>query len=253
MNVYSGVLTATGPLLAATLLFRAARGGFLSRFPFFYSYIIYILASGVFVLSVGHYRPESYPTVYWFRFMMTLLAEFAVLVEVSDRIFQPYPALRRLGRGLALFVCAVFFFSYILPSFLEPRPSSVVILDLVKKTSLTKAAIILSLLVATRYFRLPLAKNTSGILVGFSIYLATNAANFTLAEYYGKALYGQTFSAILRVSFGICLLVWTIALWRDEPFRAGDRDAQVGKEEAAVPLGYQLGRFNTVLSRLLGK
>ncbi len=249
----SSALTIIGLALLLTLIGRGWHGEFLSRFPVFYSYIAYVLVGALVTLTVSWLRPEYHANLYWLRYMLTLVVEFAVLVEISDHIFHPYPAIRRLGRFITFCICFVFFLLYVLPSLGAPQPSSIAILDFVKRTSLTKAAIILSLLGGARYFRLPLGRNISGIAAGFSIYLAVNVANFTLAERLGRSQYGEMFSTVLRSAFDFTLLTWTIALWRYEPFPAGDRDVREGKEEAAVPLGYQLGRFNTVLSRLLGK
>ncbi len=72
---------------------------------------------------------------------MSILIEFAVLVEISDHIFRPYPVIRRLGRFLALAVCAVFFAFYVLPAFLESQRASLVLLDFVKRTSLVPSTL----------------------------------------------------------------------------------------------------------------
>ncbi len=252
-HVSSDLLTASAYLLGAAILARARHGKFLSQFPFLYSYVAYVLASGLIILSIDRYRPEIYPTAYWFRFTISLIVQFAVLLEVSDHVFRPYPGIRRLGVVVVLSISGLFLFAYIIPSFLEPRTSSLAILDLVKRTSLTKAAIIIALLLAAQYFRLPLGKNVSGILVGFSIYLAANVANFNLAEHYGRALYGFIFSTTYRLANVLTLLVWTVALWRYEPVKVEAPVADEEHELPATPLRYRLWRFNTVLTRLLGK
>jgi hypothetical protein len=230
------------------------RGRFLSHFPLFYSYLGFVFCGSA--ASYYLYRriwPEHYAAFYWVYFLITLLAEFAVLVEASDHIFKPYPPICRLARFLTLCVCATFFLIYIVPSFMERRPSSAAMLDLVKRVSLTKAVIILMLLVAARYYRLPLGENISGMLLGFSLYLATNIANFTLAEKYGRALYFGTFVVVLPLSYTLSLLVWTIALWRYEPALTKGRATHAGGEGSSRSMTYQLGRFNTTLAKLLRK
>jgi hypothetical protein len=136
---------------------------------------------------VLQFWPQYYATVFWFYFLVSLLAEFAVLVEISDRIFNPYPAVRKLGRFATFCICLTFLALYVLPTLVEPQSSALAILDLVKRTSLTKAVIILALLAAAYHYRLPLGKNISGMMLGFSLYLAVNVVNFALARRMGRA------------------------------------------------------------------
>ncbi len=44
--------------------------------------------------------PQVYPSAYWIYYLVSILVEFTVLVEISDQIFQPFPAIRNLGRAL---------------------------------------------------------------------------------------------------------------------------------------------------------
>jgi hypothetical protein len=251
--MFTATLAITGFVLETALIVRAARGRFLSHFRFFYSYIAFVLAGTAASLALYRFLPIHHKSFFWFYFLITLVAEFAVLVEMSDHIFDPYPAIRQLGRFITLCTGTAFFFLYILPSLLQSRPSGITILDLVKRSSLTKAVIIIVLLAAARYYRLPLGRNISGMMLGFSGYLAINVANFALAEKYGAELYGRTFSVVGPLSFALGLLVWTIALWRYEPAIAVGWKPLEDYAGTSEPLRYQLGRFNTTLSRLLGK
>jgi hypothetical protein len=253
MAAHSLVIAVVTLVLEATLILRARQGKFLSAFPLFYSYVAYMFPATTFVLLIYWLRPEHYANVFWFHFMITLVAEFAVLMEISDHIFAPYAAVRQLGRFLTITVCAVFFIFYVFPPLLESRPSDVAITELVKRSSLTKGLIIIVLLAAARYSRLPVGRNVAGIMLGFAIYLGTNVANFALLEKHGAELYGPTFGAVGPVSFTLCLLVWTIAMWRYEPALAKARKPLEASGEFSQPLGYQLWKFNSALTRFLRK
>ena len=237
---------------ASTLLLKARRGGSLSLFPLFFCYISYLLMSGLFLLVVLSIRPAAYPGIFWYHFMITLVVEFAVLVEISDHIFNPYPAVRHLGRLLAICISAIFLF-YIVPSLTGHESSSSTILDFVKRTAVTKTAIIISLLAAARYYRLPLGKNVGGLMIGFCAYLAINVANFACAEKYGRALYGDIFGVVGPLSCHVALLIWTVAMWRYEPvLRIGSVLSENGRGPSAS-VSYQLGQFNAKLERVLRK
>lgn len=241
-------------VLEALIIFRAKRGGFLSHFPLFYSYIGFIFCGSATVyFLISHLWPQHYASSYWFYFLVTVVVEFAVLLEASDHIFKPYPSIRHLGRFLIFCISAVFFFVYILPALMQQQPSNVMILELVKRASLTKGVIILALLAAVRYFRLPLGRNISGILLGLALYLATNMANTALAEHFGYALYFRTFAVVLPLSYTLGLTMWTITLWRYEPALEVIRRIPKRPEGYSESLSDLLVRLNSTLTRLLGK
>jgi hypothetical protein len=252
-QMFSTALTVFFFLLGAILVIRAVQGKYLFRFPIFYSYIVYMVVSGAIVTGLYLAGSAHYAVAWWFRYLLSLLVEFAVVVEISDHLFSPYPAIRQLGRVLVAGICVMFFFLYVLPSLLEVRPASVTILDLAKRTSVTKAAAIIILIAAARYYDLRLGKNIAGMLVGFSFYQAVNVANFALAEAYGRQFYAQTLSTVLRLSHTLCLLVWTVSLWRYEPVLQTDRELPETAEKVSEPLAVQLGRLDTALTRLFRK
>jgi hypothetical protein len=252
MAAYSLAVWIVGTILQAVLLLRARQGRFVSRFPLFFSYVGYTLAGSVVGCSIWWLLASFYPTFYWFYFLTMLLAEFAVLVEISDHIFEPVPAIRRLGRLLVLCLSATFLVLYILPSLIHPRPSGAALLEITLRLSVTKAGIVAVLLIAAEYYRLPIQRDVGGLMLGFGLYHGVYIAALSAAGAFGKT-YAQVLWFILPLGFTLCLLVWTIALWRSEPVlanaaRIGGRAAPTGE-----PLSYQLGRFNTVLTRLLLK
>lgn len=251
MQIYFLAIAVSGLALEAALLIRAKRGRFLSQFPLFYSYIGCVLCGSTITFVVYYAWPAWYAHAFWFYFMITLLAEFAVLLEISDHTFSAYRAIRQLGRLLTIGLCGIFVAGYVLPSLARTRPSSVAIDELVKRSSLAKAVIIVVLLVVARHYRIALGKGASGLMFGFSLYLGINVINFSLAEKYGRGLYARTFEVVGPLSYSLALLVWTIALWRYEPAQAVGHPIPAGEEEIPQALGYQLGKFNAVLLRLL--
>ncbi len=236
--------------MGLAIVVRAVQGGILFRLWLFYSYLIYCLSTGVVTIGVYYLAPGSYASVYWFVFLTTVIAEFAVLAQVADCIFAPYPAIHQVGRFLTVSVCVMFIALYVGPSLLEPRPSDVAILNLVLRSSVAKAAMVIVLLGVARYFRIPLGKNIAGIMMGFSVYLALNTANFALAETYGRSQYSQTFATVWALTQTLTFSVWAVALWQPQPDLLSNREVPRDHEGVPEPLSRQLGRFNTTLTRL---
>lgn len=236
-------------LLALALLLRAWRGGTFARFPLFYTYISYMVVTGIVTLSMYAGRSPFYRQAVWARLLTGLIVEFIVLLAVSDHLFSRFPALRRLGRLLTTLLCAAFLFAYVLPALLETQMSRHIILEFLKRTSLTKVVVILTLLGVCRFFRLPMERDVVGILLGFSVFLSANIVNSTLGETFSPAVIERMFGIIGPVSYTLGLLIWTVALWNAKPVL----DAQPAGEDGtpAMSLDLRLAKLSTTLIRLL--
>lgn len=231
-----------------TILVRAIQKGSISRYPLFYSYLIYYLAAGAVDECIYVWAPAHYPTFFWIKFLTLVMAEFALLLEIGDHLFAQYPALRQLARMMTVGIALVFCLAYILPPLLERRPSEVAIFDLVKRSALTKGVIFLGLGVTARHFRIGVGRSIMGIAAGLICFLGINMANFALAQSLGRIQYGAVFSAVGIFSHTLMLLVWAVSLWRIDPALA---TGSPNPPLSGGPLMSELGKYNRELDRLL--
>ena len=239
-------------LLEALLIVRGARRGVFRFLPLLFAYLIYDFCTTGFTYCLYWVQPKSYPTAYWLCFLLSILVEFAVLVEISDHIFQPFPAIRNLGRGLTLLVCGVFGVTYVLPNLLKPQVMRSALLNFALRTSLTKAAILVVLFLTVRHFGLKLGRNVAGLMLGFAVYQGVNVANLAAARTIAPALYAGVLWIIAPAAYILCLLVWTVAIWGQAPMpvaKPAGPSLEVAPEEVALGLA----RFNNTLSRFLHK
>jgi hypothetical protein len=244
MQAFSVLLALAAPALEGTLLLRGKRQGLFDRFPLFFSYIAFAFAWSAGAQLLFRVWLDYYVSVFWYLYLLKLVVEFAVLIEISDQLFRPFPAIALLGRLVNLSLTVVLFAFYILPALVEPKGGALTVLDLVKRTSLAKALIIVALLAAARLYGLPFGRTVAGLMLGLVFHLAINVANFALAETYGRDLYGGVFAVVGPLSYVITMAIWTQAMWRYEPARlvaaarpapeAGDLDAQLGKFDSAL-------------------
>jgi len=236
--------------LELVLLWRAGRCRLLKGFPFFYSYLVCDACCSSVIFVACWVRPSVYPTAFWLDFLLSSLVEFAVLLEISDHIFQPFPAIRHLGRALTILISFTFALVYILPAILQSHEPSSTLLDFALRASVTKAVILAVLVFTAHRFGLKLGKNVAGLMLGFSIYLGVNVANLAAAGNFGQALYARVLWVMSPLAFTLCVLVWTIALWELAPMPRTDsvRPAAGGNSGA---LTLELARFNSALSRFL--
>jgi hypothetical protein len=250
METVGCCLALIGLIFESVLLWRAHKGRFISRFPLFYSYVIYVLCCSSAVYAVYWIRPIQYASAYWFYFLICILAEFAVLVEISDHIFQPFPAIRHLGRALTILISVALGVTYILPTVFQSHGMRRALLDFALRTSLTKAVILAVLLYAARHFDLKLGRNVAGLMLGFSIYLGVNVANFAAAESFSQALYARILWVMSPIAYTFCLLVWTVALWKLARIpRTDSVPPAAGRDSDGLAL--ELARINSALSKFL--
>lgn len=247
------VALALSLLLGATILVRGGQGRFLSKFSAFYSYIVYFLATGLVLHVIYLIAPQYFVTLFWLRFFTLVLAEFVLVVEIGDHLFKRYPALGALGRVVTFGIAGVFFALYILPALVEARPTDMAVLDLVKRSALTKGIILVALFAAARYYSIPVGRNVAGIALGLATYLAIHTANFALAEHIGREAYAPIFATVGPLSQVVCLVTWTVALWRYAPGKQPELSVASDEEVISGTLTDQLGRYNAALVRLLRK
>jgi hypothetical protein len=197
------------------------------------------------------FRHGSYPYAFWFYFLLSIVVEFAVLVEISDHLFESFPAIRQLGRALTITISFGLGLVYILPTILYSHARHTALLGFALRASLTKAAIIGALLLAAHHYRLRLGKNVAGLMLGFSIYLGVNIVNFS-AEQIFSHLYAKILWVMSPIAYALCLAVWLIALWDFVPVKSAVTMSPVSGRDSEA-LGFELARFNNELSKLLDK
>jgi len=231
-------------LTEGLLIYRGVRTRVAKYYPLFFAYLIYDFTTTAGVYLVYWIRPSVHASVYWFCYVLSIVVEFAVLVEISDHVFQRLPALRSLGRALAIVISGALGLSYVLPALLQSQRMWKALLGFALRTSLTKAVLLAALFLVVRHFGVMLERNVAGLMLGFSIYLAVNIANFAIDESF-RALYGPIFWILSPAAYLLCLLVWTRTLWHAAPLPATGVDSET--------VGLELARFNGVLSRFLRK
>ena len=119
MGALSFTIAILSMLLELSLLLRAWRAKLLHEYPKFFGYLAFVFVSSCGCLFIFYYSPGNYGSATWFMLLAMFLAEFAVLLEVSDHVFEPYPSVRLLGRLVTLTASAVFFALFIFPLLFE--------------------------------------------------------------------------------------------------------------------------------------
>jgi len=252
MQILGIAVSACAFLLGGTVLFRGIAGKCLKLFPLFYSYMVYVFGGSIVMYLVYGFDRSAYRSAYWFYFLISILVEFAVLVEISDHIFQSLPAIRHLGRALTVAISATLALTYILPVILWEQSRRLALLDFALRASVTKVIVLAALFIAARHYGLQIGKSVAGLMLGFSIYLGLNIANLAANKAFHPALYGGIYWIMTPTAYSLCLLVWTVALWDYVPAPSRSTISPVAGE-GSESLALELTRFNNQLSKLIDK
>lgn len=252
MYILGMAISFFGFVLLGLLILRGTRSHVFRLFPLFYSYITYIFCGTLAMYLTLWLKPQKYATAYWIYFLVTILAEFMVLVEISDQIFRSYPAIRYLGRALTLLIAASLGGFYILPTILQSTGRTETLFEFTLRASVTKAIILAVLFYLARHYGSRLGRNVGGLMLGFSIYVGMNIATMAGAKAFGEGLFSQVFWFMVPLSFVLCISIWTLSLWEYSPIPERRSVAPVmGRDSKAVVL--ELTRFNSELTKFLHK
>jgi hypothetical protein len=252
MHILGMTISFCSLLLGGTLVLRAKANGVFRVFPLFYSYVVYSFFATLAIYLVYWVSPHTYARAFWINYLINALAEFAVLIEISDHIFKPFALLRHLGRATTLLITACLGALYILPAIIWSTHQSLALLGFALRASVTKAIILIVLFYLARHFGSELGRNVAGLMLGFSIYVATTVAIMSSAQAFGPAVFARLFWFMEPLAYLMCLLVWIISLWELATVPSL-RAISLASSGDSASVTVQLNRFSSELSKFLDK
>jgi hypothetical protein len=218
----SFLILSAGIALELILLTRGVQQGLFRRYPAFYSYIGFVLASDILVYPV-HFYKHVYLYFYWFTEFSGLILGCLALLEFYRAALTAYPGTARMARALLglLFVVAMIktviktvnvyeWWFYATP---------------VQVQGLLRVCQLLAILLLTvlfLFYSIPFGKNLRGILLGFGLYFSWSVICLALVAA-GVADAKSFWSYTIPISYVLTLFVWTTHLWSYQPNPVPDR------------------------------
>jgi hypothetical protein len=219
MAPLSYVLIASGHLLELLLLWRVFRERLWRPYPFLSAYIVYVSCASwafLFILQLSGYSSRPYAVVYWGNEIAAAFLWIFIVWEIFRHSFPSGLPIRRFVGAVSVLLAAAaggLLFAHGAAGL--PRTLGYVVPNAERYASLVAAPVILWLLVAAQYYRIPLGRNIWGVAIGFGMFLSSTAANFA------AALLGSPLAKITLLlgpaSFVGMLAIWVWALWRYAP------------------------------------
>lgn len=251
MSLLTLVLWGSSSLLEFGLLWRAKTARLLSRLPLFYSYVAYTFLGSIGTFLIYWLRADVYSYAFWPYYLVRILAEFAILAQISDEVFRPFPAIAYLGRVAVVLTAVVFSGLFLLPSFSKSPSSSLAILRFALWASLAKVVAIGAIIGATRYYRLRLTRSIAGLMIGFVLYLSVYGTSFAAHLAFGSPFSRRVLQFIGPAGWLVCVLTWTVALWNPELSEPLKEKQEAFRSQPYGDLSQQIAGLNEALSKRL--
>lgn len=203
--------------LEAVLLLRGTQAGLLRRYPLFYSYIGCVLGKEIIGLLTWEFAPSFYERLYWPTELVTIVASYAVIIEIFRWATRHKPGMRRLTRNALLIVFALTA-AYAGSDLAHGGFASArwAIAGLGRDLRYVEGGVLLVMLWLFVRYRIAAGRNLLGLIIGYFLWVGLNVVN--LAFWF---LPGNEFSLLLRgllpATYVITLAIWSVTLWSLQP------------------------------------
>jgi hypothetical protein len=239
--------------LEAVILFRARAAGLLKKYPLFYAYIGCVFAKEIVGLMTHQWAPKLYDAVYWPTDLATIVASYAVVIEIFRWSTRHKPGIRRLTQNALLFVFALTV-AYAASDFVKSGFGSMshAISGLGRDLRYVEGGILLAMLWLFTRYRIPHGRNLRGVIIGYSFWIGVNVVNLAL-----WFLPGNEFSILLRgmlpATYLITLIIWCVTLWsaHPEPMQPSESKIERDYDLLAAKTQTILARSSTRVSRII--
>lgn len=243
----------TAIALEVVILFRGAMTGLLQKYPLFFTYVGCVLLKEIIGLLTSVLAPKLYEPLYWPADLATIVASYAVLVEIFRWSTRHKAGIRRLTQRALLIVFAVTV-GYAASNFAHDKFSSPsrAFAALGRDLRYVEAAVLLLMLWLLLRYRIPLGHNLQGLLTGYSFWVGINVVN--LAFWFVP---GNEFSNLLRgllpTTYAVTLGVWCVTLWSAYPESVQPTETKIERDYELLAAKTQtvLARMSTRLLRIM--
>jgi hypothetical protein len=251
--MFANFIWCTAIALEVVILLRGALTGLLKKYPLFFTYIACVLLKEIIGLLTRAWAPKLYEPLYWPADLATILASYAVIVEIFRWSTRHKPGIRRLTQRALLTVFALTV-ALAASNFVHGKFSSPsrAVAALGRDLRYVEAGVLLLMLWLLLRYRIPLGRNLLGLLIGYSFWVGINVVN--LAFWFVP---GNEFSNLLRgllpTTYVFTLGVWCVTLWSayPEPAQPAETKIEQDYELLAAKTQAVLARTSTGVVRIM--
>lgn len=238
--------------LEAVLLIRAARTDLLKKFPLFYSYIAWVLATDLLSTPIYKYYPSAYSSFYWATELLFAVVSYGVLMEIYGRSLRDYPGVARFFRYLLLLVFLAIATKVGVGLFGYAHLSAVrAIADLERNLRQAQAVLLVGALALFVYYKIFVGRNLRGLVLGYALFVGADVITLAFMAHPATG-----FAPLMRKAEPLCyivsLIIWSLTLWapKAEAVSNVSRGIENDYERLAADTRMMLLRARTHLARV---
>ena len=211
--MFSNFIWFLGIGLEVSLLIRAAVGRLFGKYPLFYSYVGCVFLKEMAGLLSFTVAPRTYELVYWPSELATIVASFAILIEIFRESGRQNPGVVRFGQNFLLIALGITsLYAYADFSHHRFRTLYGAIVELDRDLRLVEGALLIVLLWLFIRYRITFGRNLAALVLGYSFWIGVNLIDF--AFWYVRGNEASVFLRnVLRVSYTVTLAFWVVMLW----------------------------------------
>ena len=243
----------TAIALEIAVLFRGFKAALLQRYLLFYAYVGCVLLIEVLRFCSHRFTPTFYPAFFWHSELVTIVASYAVVLEIFRQALRHHAgvALRAQKLLLVIFVIAL---TYAATDLLHggfhsaPRATA----DLGRYLRYIEGALLFALLWLFDRYRLHFGRNLLGLTIGYSLMIGLDVINLALLSFRGNES-SVGLRNLLPITFLITLAIWCLALWsaQPDPLRQPENAIERDYQLLATKTSAALRHVSDLLSRTL--
>jgi hypothetical protein len=200
-------------LLEVALLVRGVRGRLIHRYPFFYSYIFFVLLQSPLRLTFYRWHPPLYANIYWVTEFLGAAIGCGIVFEAYRVGLAAYPGTARMARRALSFVFLLAVAIALASAAGEPGWwAAATVTEIERALRIVQALAILALALLFWSYRIPFGRNLGGILAAYGLFVGASVVWLTFVYTGGNGF--QHFWFYLKpTSYDLALGTWLRCLW----------------------------------------
>ena len=212
-------------VLQVAIVIIMIRRRLVREFPVFLTYTLFQIVMGGTLFVLDHIEAVSarqYLDAVWVETTGSIVLRFALIYEIFNRIFEPYPGLAELGRllfrwGVVVLLLVAVALVARAPTDTTPLASGIHIAN--SAVSLMQSGLLVFLFLFSSYFGLSWRNYVYGIAAGLGIFSSVSLATTALRIGTGAAAASYSLDFVTMATYHCCVLIWLVYLLAPEAAR----------------------------------
>jgi hypothetical protein len=217
----------SGNAVEVFLLARGVRGRLISRYPVFYTYILFVLIQSPIRFVPYRWYRQLYGPVYWATEFLGLAMGCWIVFEIYRVALAAYPGTARMARKILVFLFVLAVAKAAAALWSDPRLlAQTTPLQVERALRTVQAISILALVTVFASYSIPFGRNLRGILLGYGLFIGERVICLTFVSAAGRDFWFYAYSA----SYLAALSLWLGYLWSHQPSPVPKRSLQLEQD-----------------------